>query len=92
MSDQGSFDGQRVSRRDFLFTAAVGGGAALGLSLAASPAYASNKMPQKAVKYQATPKGNARCDNCSLWQTPSACKLVDGTIEASGWCVLYHQK
>jgi anaerobic selenocysteine-containing dehydrogenase len=92
MSDTGSASGNAVSRRDFLRVAAVGGGAVLGASLIAAPAAASTKMPQKAVSYQATPKGKARCDNCSLWQPQSSCKLVDGTIAASGWCVLYKAK
>ena len=86
MPIKSSFSGQRVSRRDFLFVAAAGGGAVVGASLIATPAAASTKMPQKAVSYQATPKGKLRCDNCALWQPPASCKLVDGTIAASGWC------
>jgi hypothetical protein len=81
-----------VSRRDFLFVATVGSGAAIGASLIGAPAYAANKIPQKAVSYQTTPKGKLRCDNCALWQAPSSCKLVDGTIAASGWCSLYKAK
>ena len=81
-----------VSRRSFLGAAAAGGGALLGVSLIGSPAAASNKMPQKAVNYQTTPKGKQRCDNCSLWQPPSACKLVQGPIDAAGWCILYKPK
>lgn len=81
----------RVSRRDFLYIATAGGGA-LGMSLIGSPAAAANKMPQKAVNYQSTPKGKQRCDNCSLWQPPSSCKLVQDPIAASGWCVLYKPK
>ena len=92
MPIKASFSGQRVSRRDFLFVAAAGGGAVVGAGLIATPAAASTKMPQKAVSYQGTPKGKLRCDNCALWQPPAACKLVDGTIAASGWCVLYKAK
>lgn len=93
MSDNGSFNGPRVSRRDFLFATAVGSGAIVGASLVGSvPAYASNKIPQKAVSYQATPKGNQRCDGCALWQGSSSCKLVDGTIAPSGWCSLFKKK
>jgi hypothetical protein len=82
----------RTSRRDFLFSVAVGSGALLGASLIGAPAAAATKMPQKAVKYQATPKGNQRCDNCVLWQPPGSCKLVEGPIAPSGWCVLYKAK
>lgn len=92
MSDELKFNAKRFSRRDFLHVAAVGGGTALGLTLVSSPAAASNKMPQKAVNYQTTPKGKQRCDNCSLWQAPSACKLVQGPIDTAGWCILYKPK
>ena len=79
------------SRRQFFVVAAVGGGA-VATSFAATPALASNKMPQKAVSYQPTPKGNQRCDNCAFWLEPASCKLVDGQIAPAGWCVLYKKK
>src|SRR6516164_6820347 len=41
---------------------------------------ASAKMAQKAVEYQDTPKGDQECSNCSLFQEPNACTLVDGEI------------
>ena len=86
-SKRGSNEGG-VSRRNFLGAAAVGGGALFGAGLiGASPAQA--KLPQSAAKYQPTPKGKQQCDNCKLWQAPSSCKLVDGTISPTGWCVLY---
>ena len=40
-------------------------------------------MAQTAVTYQTTPKGDQQCSNCSLFQPPSACTLVDGTISPS---------
>ena len=85
-------EAKRVSRRDFLFTVAAGGGAVVAAGFAASPAFASNKMSQKAMAYQPTPKGAQRCDNCANFQAPASCKLVDGTIAASGWCILYRAK
>jgi len=92
MSNDPSFRTPRITRRDFLSVAAVGSGVVIGGSLGSSPALASNKIPQKAVRYQATPKGKLRCDNCALWQPPSSCKLVDGKISPSGWCTLYKKK
>ena len=92
MSNTRSDSSARVSRRDFLFAAAVGSGAFVGASLASTPAYASSKIAQRAVSYQPTPKGGQRCDGCALWQGPSSCKLVDGSIAASGWCTLYKKK
>jgi hypothetical protein len=46
-------------------------------------------LAQKAVSYQATPKGEARCDNCKQFTAPSSCKIVDGSVEPSGWCTVY---
>lgn len=81
-----------ISRRRFLQAAAVGGAAAVASTLVGAPAAAANKVPQKSVSYQTTPKGAQRCDTCTFWQTPAACKLVDGEIAAAGWCTLYKKK
>ena len=83
---------RRVTRRDFLFAATAGGGALVGVGLIASPAAASNKMSPKAMQYRPTPNGNLRCDNCANWQPPGSCKLVDGQILPTGWCILYRPK
>jgi hypothetical protein len=50
------------------------------------------KMAQASVAYQTTPKGDQQCGNCSLFQPPSACTLVDGTITPSGWCKFWVKK
>lgn len=92
MSSNEYFGGPRVSRRDFLFVAAAGTGAAVGATLVSTPALAYSKIPQKAVSYQSSPKGAQRCDNCALWESPASCKLVDGQISPSGWCTLYKKK
>jgi hypothetical protein len=83
---------KQVSRRDFLFTAAAGTGTIIGVGLVASPANASNKMSQKAMQYRTTPNGNQRCDSCANWLPPASCKLVDGPIVPTGWCMLYRPK
>ena len=81
------------SRRNFLKAAAFTGAAAsLAPAFVGTPAKAANKVPQKAVSYQSTSKGAQRCDNCAFWQTPDACKLVDGKIDPAGWCTLYRKK
>ena len=41
-------------------------------------------MAQKAAEYQDTPKGDQKCCNCSLFQEPNACTLVDGEISPAG--------
>ena len=83
------------SRRSVLWGAvlALGGGALVGVGL--SPARVEAQTPkrtQKVVQYKTTPKGRSRCDNCSQWQAPSSCKIVQGTIAPAGWCSAYAPK
>ena len=84
-----------ISRRQALTIAAGAAGASIagataviGTSATAQPA----KVSQKIVKYQDTPKGEQRCDNCELFEAPSSCKNVDGTVAAQGWCTVYRKK
>lgn len=57
--------------------------------MAASSLAASTKMAPGVVGYKPKPQGAARCDGCTQWQAPNACKLVSGVISPSGWCTLY---
>jgi hypothetical protein len=66
----------------------AGAAAIIGSSMAAQAA----KMTQQAVKYQDTPKGEQRCDNCALSEAPASCHNVDGTVAAQGWCILYRKR
>lgn len=76
-----------LSRRRLLQGAAfaLGGGALV----AAGQASAANKLSKKVAHYQEQPKGAQRCDNCIQWAAPNACKIVEGAISPSGWCMLY---
>ena len=80
-----------LSRRHLLrgVTIAVGAGALAAVTLAASPAAAGAKFSQKMAQYQPTPKGAQNCANCVQFQPTTACKVVDGAVAASGWCMLY---
>jgi hypothetical protein len=82
-----------ISRRQALTIAAAASvtTAAAGIVGTSTPAQAA-KVSQKIVKYQDTPKGEQRCDNCDLFEAPSSCKNVDGTIAAQGWCMVYRKK
>lgn len=60
-----------------------------GVLLAAGQAAAANKLPRTVARYQDHPHGAQRCDNCIQWASPNACKIVDGGISPSGWCMLY---
>jgi len=84
-------DANRISRRRVLTVAVGAAGAATGAAIiGTTPAYA--KASQKAVKYQDTPKGDQACENCALFEAPSSCKTVDGTISPQGWCMVYAKK
>ena len=53
---------------------------------------AAAKMSQKSVDYQDTPKNDQDCSNCSLFQEPNACTIVDGEISPKGWCKFWAKK
>ncbi len=78
------------SRRIVLLHSAgcAAGAAALLLPLKQAVA----KMNQKSVAYQDTPKDDQKCSNCSLFQEPNACTLVDGEISPEGWCKFWVKK
>ncbi len=76
-----------VSRRTILMAAA---GAAPVLALMSGSAEA--KMAQAAVKYQTTPKDGKQCDACNFFVAPNSCKMVDGDIAPTGWCLLWVKK
>jgi anaerobic selenocysteine-containing dehydrogenase len=82
-----------VSRRSLLKNATImaGGAAVLTTAMTATSAQA-DKMAQAAAAYQTKPKDGAQCDGCALFQGPSSCQLVDGTISPSGWCKFWAKK
>jgi hypothetical protein len=87
-------DSSKISRRRVLTVAAGAAGTVAGVTAmvgTSTPAQAA-KASQKAVKYQDTPKGEQRCDNCVQFEAPSTCKTVDGTVAAQGWCIVYAKK
>ena len=78
-----------LSRRALVLGFAAG---SLVLATRILPATAQEKMSQADAKYQVTPKGDQRCDSCMLFQSPNACKVVQGEISPSGWCQLFVKK
>jgi hypothetical protein len=87
----GKTDCRCISRRSVL------SGTALILSTAVATmvvrqAAGQQKMSQDSARYQAAPKGDQRCDGCSNFQPPQACKLVQGDISPSGWCEYFAPK
>jgi hypothetical protein len=82
MTERGN-DRRRLSRR-----AALALGAATATTVVRR-AEAQAKISQTVAKYQATPNGNDHCEVCGNFQTPSACKFVQGEISPKGWCQLF---
>lgn len=76
-----------VDRRTILLAAT---GAAPLLALTGGEAQA--KLAQTAVKYQTDPKDGKQCDGCAQFVAPNSCKLVDGEISPTGWCLLWVKK
>jgi len=90
MSARSGVSSRPLSRRIVLLRSAgcAAGAAALLLPLKQAVA----KMNQKSVAYQDTPKDDQKCSNCSLFQEPNACTLVDGEISPEGWCRFWVKK
>jgi High potential iron-sulfur protein len=86
-------DRHKISRRRILTVAGAAGSVAgiAALVGASTPALAA-KASQKSVKYQDTPKGDARCENCALFEAPDSCKTVEGPVSPQGWCMVYAKK
>lgn len=90
MTDPSQTRSGGLSRRTTLMRS---GACAVGAAVSLLPVReAVAKMAQASVAYQTTPKGDQQCGNCSLFQPPSACTLVDGTITPSGWCKFWVKK
>jgi high potential iron-sulfur protein len=64
----------------------------------ARSALAQAKATKQAMQYQDQPKNGQRCDTCMQFiagpqaNAPGTCKVVDGPISPSGWCVAYVKK
>jgi hypothetical protein len=57
-----------------------------GLLFRMSQAEASEKMTRQQAQYQDTPNGIYSCGLCTLFERPSACKVVEGEVSRDGWC------
>lgn len=83
----------KLSRRSLLRRAAGLAGVSLtGAVIPIRLASAQQKVSKEAMKYQDKPNGDMRCDNCMQFVAPSSCKVVDGTISPSGYCLAWVKK
>lgn len=92
-----TFDPSR--RRLFRQGVAIASGAALGgLMLKTKAPAQAGKVSKTVAKYQDEPHGTQRCDGCMQFiagKTPTAdgsCKIVQGGISPTGWCMFFTAK
>jgi hypothetical protein len=78
-----------LSRRSLLHSAIGAFSAVPILGIPPNAAIAALKISQKAVAYQDHPEGDKRCDKCAQFQSPNACKMVDGSINPQGYCRIF---
>ncbi len=57
-----------------------------------SLAKAQPKVDKKTAKYQSSPKNGQQCSGCAYFQPTKSCKLVEGDISPTGWCMLFAPK
>jgi hypothetical protein len=79
-----------AARRRAILGAGLAAAAAGGLAVPA--AQAQQKLAQNLIMYQDTPKDGQRCDQCTHWQPPNACAIVEGPIAPAGWCGAFAPK
>jgi hypothetical protein len=84
-------DRSKVSRRSAL-QAAIGLVAVGAADRALAQQPPPQKIDQKAVMYQPTPKNGQACAKCVQFEPPNGCKVVVGTISPAGWCMLFSPK
>ena len=77
-----------LCRRAFLRSAAGAAGSVM-ISAALNNANAAPKISKQAVAYQDHPDGDKRCERCTQFQPPDACKMVDGQISPQGSCRIF---
>ena len=82
-------DDDRATRRNIILGALATAGSAAALQ---RQARAQEKVAQAAVQYQKQPKNGQMCSTCINFEPANACKIVAGTIDPNGWCLLFAPK
>jgi hypothetical protein len=84
-----------MSRRHILSAATTLAGAAASLMFVEpsraddASAASDSQLKKQDVAYQDQPKGEQRCAACKNFMAPSGCRVVSGSINANGWCLLF---
>ena len=83
----------KLTRRSVLRRVALLAGAALTASVARNnDALAQAKATKDAMKYQDKPSGDKQCSNCLQFVAPNGCKVVEGAVSPSGYCIAWVKK
>ena len=84
----------RVSRRQILGSLKVAGaaGGLMTLGVAAGARADASQLRKQDVRYQDQPKGNQRCAGCKNFVGPNVCRVVQGSVNPNGWCLLFQAK
>lgn len=80
------------SRRRLLKSAMAMAGATLTAGIGVENSFAQQKVAKDAVKYQDKPSGDKQCSNCGQFTPPNGCKVVDGSINPQGYCIVWVKK
>lgn len=83
----------KTSRRTLLKQVALLAGTVVTASvLPGKSALAQQKVSKEAMKYQDKPNGDKQCSNCLQFIPPGSCKVVEGAISPSGYCLAWVKK
>jgi hypothetical protein len=91
MANQTERSSPSISRRSVLLRGAACAAGAATIIVARADSAKAAPLPKTAVAYQDTPKGDRKCDGCTLFVAPNACKNVTGDISPNGWCTLWRK-
>ena len=81
----------RGTRRGLLRGSLAAAAAVASVAIASREAEA--KVQPKAVQYvENSTKPNQNCANCSNFVAPNQCKVVEGDVVATGWCLVWAKK
>ncbi len=83
-----------TTRRGFVTKSVAFVAAAACSGIGLTSAFAQmKKSTQKVVKYQASPKGDRKCVDCTFFTAKDkTCKVVEGAIDPNGWCLRWAKK
>ena len=85
-------DSTHASRRQVLKGAMLLAGASLSARRGVTNSFAQTKASKEAMKYQDKPSGDKQCNNCLQFVAPNSCKIVEGTVSPSGYCIAWVKK